>query len=315
MLWLWILTGVLLAAAAALLGAAGFFFWFSIRRRKSERTDQQYEEPDSIWNPFRQRMKEAQDYIQAHTRERVKLTSFDGLTLTALYLPVKNPRGTVIAFHGYRSLATIDFALEVEFFHRLGFDVLLPYQRSHGESQGKYITFGAKERFDCRDWAKYAAARFPGEDIFLMGISMGAATVLLSLGTEVPENVKGVVADCGFTSPWEIVRHVAKRDFHLPAFPLLYLLDLVCRGVAGFSLKEADTRKALAGSRLPVLFLHGAADDFVPVAMTQENYRACRGEKSLYLVPGAGHAQSYAADTPGCQERIGAFLRAHGQGG
>lgn len=315
MLWLWILTGVLLAAAAALLGAAGFFFWFSIRRRKSERTDQQYEEPDSIWNPFRQRMKEAQDYIQAHTREKVELTSFDGLTLTALYLPVKNPRGTVIAFHGYRSLATIDFALEVEFFHRLGFDVLLPYQRSHGESQGKYITFGAKERFDCRDWAKYAAARFPGEDIFLMGISMGAATVLLSLGTDLPGNVKGVVADCGFTSPWEIVRHVAKRDFHLPAFPLLYLLDLVCRGAAGFSLKEADTRKALAGSRLPVLFLHGAADDFVPVSMSEENYRACRGEKSLYLVPGAGHAQSYAMDTPGCQERIGAFLRAHGQGG
>ena len=144
---------------------------------------------------------------------------------------------------------------------------------------------------------------------------MGAATVLLSLGTDLPGNVKGVVADCGFTSPWEIVRHVAKRDFHLPAFPLLHLLDLVCRGIAGFSLKEVDTRKALAGSRLPVLFLHGAADDFVPVSMSEENYRACQGEKSLYLVPGAGHAQSYATDTPGCQERIGAFLRAHGQGG
>ena len=308
MLWLWILTGVLLAAAAALLGAAGFFFWFSIRRRKSERTDQQYEEPDSIWNPFRQRMKEAQDYIQAHTREKVKLTSFDGLTLTALYLPVKNPRGTVIAFHGYRSLATIDFALEVEFFHRLGFDVLLPYQRSHGESQGKYITYGVKERFDCRDWAVYAARRFGDRPLFLMGISMGAATVLMASGLELPENTRGIVADCGFTTPWEIMAHVARRDFHLPAFPLLYLLELLARLIAGFSLKGADTRQALKSTRLPVLFLHGEADDFVPLSMTEENYRACAGKKAQYLVPEAGHAQSFARDTPGCEKAIRRFL-------
>lgn len=308
MLWLWILTGVLLAAAAALLGAAGFFFWFSIRRRKSERTDQQYEEPDSIWNPFRQRMKEAQDYIQAHTRERVSITSGDGLTLTALYLPVKNPRGTVIAFHGYRSLATIDFALEVEFFHRLGFDVLLPYQRSHGESQGKYITYGVKERFDCRDWAVYAARRFGDRPLFLMGISMGAATVLMASGLELPENTRGIVADCGFTTPWEIMAHVARRDFHLPAFPLLYLLELLARLIAGFSLKGADTRQALKSTRLPVLFLHGEADGFVPLSMTEENYRACAGKKAQYLVPEAGHAQSFARDTQGCEKAIRRFL-------
>ena len=94
--------------------------------------------------PLPPRMKEAQAYIRTHTREKVKLTSFDGLELAALYLPVERPRGTVIAFHGYRSLATIDFALEVEFLHRLGYDVLLPYQRSHGESQGKYITYGGE---------------------------------------------------------------------------------------------------------------------------------------------------------------------------
>ena len=313
MLWLWILTGVLLAAAAALLGAAGFFFWFSIRRRKSERTDQQYEEPDSIWNPFRQRMKEAQAYIRAHTREKVKLTSFDGLTLTALYLPVKNPRGTVIAFHGYRSLATIDFALEVEFFHRLGFDVLLPYQRSHGESQGKYITYGVKERFDCRDWAVYAARRFGDRPLFLMGISMGAATVLMASGLELPENTRGIVADCGFTTPWEIMAHVARRDYHLPAFPLLYVLEGIARLQAGVSLRGADTRQALQKTRLPVLFLHGEADDFVPVSMTRENYAACSGEKELLLVPGAGHAQSFGVDPEGCQEAIRSFLEKHGK--
>ena len=119
----------------------------------------------------------------------------------------------------------------------------------------------------------------------------------------------GMLADCGFTSPWEIIRHVAKADFHLPAFPLLWLLDLWCRALAGFSLKEADTRKALGSSSLPVLFLHGKEDKFVPVSMTEENYRACRGEKDLYLVPGAAHAQSYGTDTPGCQARIEKLLR------
>lgn len=312
MVWLWIALAAVLAAALLLLGAAVFFFKFSIRRYRKERADEQYEEADSIWNPFAPRMKEAQAYIRAHTREKVKLTSFDGLELAALYLPVERPRGTVIAFHGYRSLATIDFALEVEFLHRLGYDVLLPYQRSHGESQGKYITYGVKERFDCQSWARYAARRWGDRPLFLMGISMGAATVLMASGLELPPNTRGIVADCGFTTPWDIMAHVAKRDFRLPPFPLLYVLDWVARLVAGFGLKEADTRKALEKNKLPVLFLHGEDDDFVPPSMTRENFAACRAEKALYLVPGAAHAQSFAVDTKGCQEQIAGFLEKYG---
>lgn len=311
MVWLWIALAAVLTAALLLLGAAVFFFKFSIRRYRRERADEQYEEADSIWNPFAPRMKEAQAYIRAHTREKVKLTSFDGLELAALYLPVERPRGTVIAFHGYRSLATIDFALEVEFFHRLGYDVLLPYQRSHGESQGKYITYGVKERFDCQSWARYAACRWGDRPLFLMGISMGAATVLMASGLELPPNTRGIVADCGFTTPWDIMAHVARRDYKLPRallWVLLSLLDLLARAAAGFSLKGADTRQALAHTQLPVLFLHGEKDDFVPVSMTEENYHACASPKALRLVPGAEHAQSFGVDTPGCEETIQRFL-------
>ena len=132
--------------------------------------------------------------------------------------------------------------------------------------------------------------------------------MLTASSLELPDTVRGVIADCGFTSPWEIMKHVAQRDFKLPGFPLLSVLDLITRMRAGFSLKGADSRKALAESSLPVLFLHGEADDFVPLSMTRENFASCAGEKDVFLVPGAGHAQSFAMDTPGCEKKIAAFL-------
>lgn len=316
-MWLWILLAALFLLLLALLGAGRYLFRFSMLRAKKEGTGREYEQDqDSIWNPFTERMKAAQGWIDEHTAETLELTSFDGLKLKALYIPAETekPRGTVLAFHGYRSLATVDFALEAEFFHGLGYRVVLPYQRSHGESQGKYITYGVKERFDCRDWARYLNRRFPGEDIFLAGISMGAATVLMAADLELPEGVRGIVADCGFTSPWDIMAHVSKRDYKLPAFPLLSVVDLMARIWAGCGLKEADARKALAKTRLPVLFIHGKADDFVPLSMTEENYQACAGEKEKFLVEGAGHAQSFAMDTEGCEKRIAAFFGRHGSG-
>lgn len=309
---LWIVLGIVLFLVLVVFAGAGYFFRFAILRSREERTDEEYEDKNSIWHPFRERMAQAQAWMRAHTAEHVSITSFDGLRLSALYIPAETeePKGTMIVLHGYRSLATIDFALEAEFLHSLGYRLLIPYQRSHGESEGTYITYGVKERFDCRDWARYAEKRFGGEeDLFLAGISMGSATVLMALGLDLPENVRGVIADCGFTMPWEIMKHVSRRDFKLPSFPLLNALDLLARSIAGFGLKEADTREALRHSRIPVLFLHGEEDDFVPLRMTRENFQACAAEKDLHLVAGAGHAQSFAVDTPGCEEKIRAFVR------
>lgn len=316
MMWIWILLAVVLLLVLAVFGAAWYFFRFSILRGSKERTEEDYYEgDDSIWKPFRESMTKAQQWLREHTEEHVSITSYDGLKLSALYVPAdaEKPRGTCIVFHGYRSLATVDFAPEVEFLHSLGYRLLVPYQRSHGESEGKYITYGVKERFDCRDWAEYIAGRFPQEDIFLMGISMGSATVMMSSDLDLPETVRGIVADCGFTSPWEIMKHVSRRDFKLPSFPLLNALDLVARLRAGFSLKGADARRSLAKTRLPVLFLHGAEDDFVPLSMTRENFAACKSEKELFIVKGAGHAQSFAVDPAGCEEKIGSFLAKYGR--
>lgn len=310
-MWIWVLLGVAVILASALYGAALYFFQLSIVRAEKERTEEDYfEGDDSIWNPFREAMTKAQQWIRENTAEHVTITSYDGLKLSALYIPgPEEPKGTMIVFHGYRSLATVDFAPEAEFLHSLGYRLLIPYQRSHGESEGSFISYGVKERFDCRDWALYAQKRFgENQPVFLMGISMGSATVMMASGLELPENVRGIVADCGFTSPWEIMKHVSRRDYHIPAFPLLNLVDLLAKRKAGFGLKESDSREALRRNKLPVLFLHGAEDDFVPVSMTEENFAACGGEKELYLVKGAGHAQSFSVDPAGCKEKIQAFV-------
>ena len=311
---LWVVFGIVVLLAAVLAGAAAFFFRFAICRRGREQDEKDFLKEGTIWHPFRARMEQAQEYIHAHTAEKLVISSFDGLRLSGLCLPLPGEaRGVIVAFHGYRSLATVDFALEVEFFHRMGYHVVLPYQRSHGESQGRYITYGVKERFDCQSWARWAAQRFGEETpVFLMGISMGAATVLMAADLDLPESVRGIVADCGFTSPWDEMAHVARRDFKLPAFPLLYLLDLAARLRAGFGLKEGDARRSLSRGGLPVLFLHGEKDDFVPFSMTRENFAACRGEKALHTVKEAAHAQSFGMDTPGCERAIAAFLRKYG---
>lgn len=325
-MWLWILLGVLAVLVIALFGAAWYFFKLSIVREEREKTEADFVAEDSLWKDHREVVDQAQKWMAENAEEHVQITSHDGLKLSAIYIPagvdkpgICKPRGTCIVFHGYRSLATVDFAPEAEFLHSLGYRLLAPYQRSHGESEGKYITYGVKERFDCRDWARYIDARFPGEDIFLMGISMGSATVMMSSDLDLPRTVRGIVADCGFTTPWEIMAHVAKKDYKLPAFPLLHLVDLIARRRAGYALKGADSRKALAKTSLPVLFIHGEADDFVPLYMTKENYEAChtlskQGDKELYTVPGAGHALSFCVDPHGCEEKIAAFLSKNGSG-
>lgn len=313
-MWVWIIVGIIVLLVLALFGAAWYFFKFSIVRNVPERDEESYYHgDDSIWSPFQESMREAQKWMRANCEEHVKIKSFDGLMLSALYISaeVEQPKGTMIVFHGYRSLATVDFAPEVQFLHGLGYRLIVPYQRSHGESGGKYITYGVNERYDCRDWAQYVNDRFPGEDIFLSGISMGSATVMMASNLDLPQTVRGIIADCGFTSPWEIMAHVAKRDHNLPSFPILNLVNLYANLFAKVDLKAGDARKALAQTKLPVLFIHGDQDDFVPMYMTDENFKACASEKELYIVKGAGHAQSFAADPEGCEEKMQAFLAKH----
>lgn len=244
----------------------------------------------------------------------VAIKSHDGLKLHGIWVEAENPKGTILLAHGYRSTKLVDFALVYELYHKLGMNILVPDQRSHGESEGKYITFGVKESRDMVSWVEYHNASFGKFPLILSGLSMGASTMLYLADSDLPDNVKGIIADCGFTSPKEIISSVFHRVISLPAGPALWVADIFARIFAGFRLNEKDTRQTLKNSKLPVLMVHGTGDGFVPCEMTQQGYDACTGKKDLLLVEGAEHGVSFLVDREGYAEKVLSFLRENVEG-
>ena len=262
--------------------------------------------------PYKDMILAERDWYRAQKKEQICLTSYDGLRLAAELLPAETPCGrTIILFHGYRSDAEMDFSCIFRYYHELGLNILAVSQRSHGQSEGKYICFGVRERFDCVQWAEYAAERFgPEEDIFLGGVSMGASTVLMASGLGLPENVRGIIADCGFSSPEEEFRYILGRA-HIPVHPVMDVLDIVSGKIAGFRFGECSAVDAVKKSRVPILFVHGQEDDFVPPYMSDMAYEACASEKKIVRVDHAGHGMSYLAETERCREALRDFIESH----
>lgn len=232
-------------------------------------------------------------WVESHDCMDVFTTSYDGLRLHALWIPAENARGTLLFAHGYRSTKFLDFAFAFDFYHNMGMNLLIPDQRAHGESEGKYITFGVKESRDMLSWLNYHNENYGSVPVILSGISMGASTMMYLADKVLPDNVRGIVADCGFTSPKDILSVIFKRVTHLPAAPSLVVTDLLAGLFAGFRLNEEDSRRTLRKNRLPIFMVHGVDDSFVPCSMTKDGYAVCAGKKQLLLVDGAEHGVSF----------------------
>ena len=273
-----------------------------------------WEEPANLhatqWAPLADRIKENIQYLQDHQVRDIFTRSKDGLKLRARWLPADNPIGSILLFHGYRSCSLADFSVVIPFYHSLGFNLLLADQRSHGNSEGKYITFGIREHEDVLRWIEYHNEQMGPIPVYLGGMSMGAATVLMAAGRDLPDNIRGVCADCGFTDPEQILRHVMKK-VRVPAYPLLKIADWYAKILGKFSFREYSTVKAMENCRIPVLMLHGTEDHFVPCEMSKQAFAACNAEKQLILVEGASHGTSYLTDQVRCQQAIKKFLLSH----
>ena len=240
--------------------------------------------------------------------ETVTIQSFDGLELVGHLVTCPEPRRLILAFHGWRSNWARDFCMVAPFWQEQHCNVLYVEQRAQGGSQGKYMGFGLLERKDCLSWAQWADSQDFGLPIYLSGISMGATTVLMAAGEDLPASVRGIQADCGFTSPKAIWKHVTESNLHLSSTPLRQLVtDLSFRRKLHQGLGSYSTLTALKGAAIPVLFIHGTEDRFVPIQMTYDNYLACTAPRRLVVVPGAAHAMSYVQEPETCQRAMRSF--------
>lgn len=283
------------AGTAAGLALAGGYWGFRYACDRAPEPDWESEASirGSAYAEFAESIPVAAQWLKKHNAQDVYTQSFDGLRLAGKWVPAENPKATIILFHGYHTHYLHDFAGIFSLYHSIGLNLLLVNQRAHGASEGKYITFGVRERKDVRSWVEFHNRTHGMDNVFLGGMSMGASTVLFAAGDELPPNVRGISADCGFSSPAEIMAHVIRRSFHLPPKLVLPLMNVWTSSVGGFRLWECDTRSTLAKTKIPVIFIHGTADTFVPCDMSRAGYAACTSPKEILEVEGAGHGRSY----------------------
>ena len=301
-----------LAAGLSAVAVAGFRTAV-VRRDLTPEQERQHLERGS-WRDCLEEIDREMAWFRAQKPEELTIRSRDGLKLCGSYLEAPDAKACMLLCHGYRSRGGLDFALVLRTLYEHGCSVLVIDQRAHGRSEGKYIAYGVLERYDCQQWAWFLHAKLGGRvPIFLEGMSMGASTVMMAAELALPPSVVGIIADCGYNSPWEELRHCIKYRYHLPVFPVLPLTELMCRLVAGYSLKGASAAASLANSPLPLLIIHGMDDDFVPATMTAENYAAAAGEKRQILVPGARHALSYLVDRGRLEKELMDFIDSHAE--
>ena len=303
-----IVTAVIGVVAAAELGIAAYFYRRTMIRGNAK-TDRTIKMAGTDWNqhmPFIQARKEAM-LSEKHSDEW--LMSADGLRLHATWFPQGECKKIVICFHGYTSQGMKDYLGLSGYYLKNGYSMLLVDERAHGESEGKYIGFGCLDRIDALKWINWVLRKC-GEDveILLHGTSMGGATVLMMSSLELPAQVKGIVSDCAFTSPKEVFSHVLKSMYHLPAFPVMNISNFLNKRFAGYGLDECNAAREVKKAKVPILFIHGSGDTFVPYSMCETMYENCASSKKKLIIEGAAHAECYYKDTDAYENALIEFI-------
>lgn len=260
------------------------------------------------YDPYRPEMRRIFQTLKERPYEFVTIRSYDGLILAGHYYHVKDGAPLDIGFHGYRSSYLVDFSGGSELSFEMEHNLLLIDQRAHGKSGGRTITFGIKERLDLLKWVEYAVNRFGSDTpIFLYGVSMGGATVLMASNLNLPSNVKGIVADCPYTNVMDIILHVA-RDMPIPLFLVKPFVIIGAKIYGGFDVNEIDAPTALHDAKVPVLIIHGDGDTLVPCTMSEAAVTANPQKVKRYIIPGAEHGICYLVDTKKYHQLVKTFV-------
>lgn len=245
------------------------------------------------YEPYYEKIKSYANATKEISHTEFCITSFDGLKLYGKYYECEKNAPIELMFHGYRGKAERDLAGGVQRCFKLGRNALIVDQRCSGKSEGKVITFGIREHKDCLAWVDFMVNHFGADvKIILTGISMGASTVLIAGGCELPKNVIGILADCGFNSAKEIIKSEIRR-IGLPADLSFFFVKMGAKIFGNFDIEEISAEQAVTKCKVPVIFFHGEADDFVPCEMSRKIYAACASKKQLITVKDAGHGLSF----------------------
>lgn len=262
----------------------------------------------SQYDPYRDEMKRIYHQLNNRPCEFVTTLSHDGLKLSGRYYHVKDGAPLDIGFHGYRSHPMTDFSGGSELSFQMGHNLLLIDERAHGKSDGRTIAFGIQERHDVLSWIIYALERFGSETkIVLYGVSMGAATVLMASELDLPNNVKGIIADCPYAVPMDIILHVGQK-MPIPNWLIHPFVILGAKIYGGFDIRETDALRAVEKSAVPILLIHGEDDRYVPCEMSESVVQANPKMVVRHTFPGAAHGISYLSDTKRYQKIVREFM-------
>lgn len=231
----------------------------------------------------------SEKWSESIQQKQVEVKANDNITLRGTeYLNQEETNKWAIILHGYRSNPSSVLTIG-EHFSEKGYNVLIPSMRACADSEGEYVGMGWLDKEDLKCWINLIIEENKNAEIILHGSSMGAATVLMASGDELPANVKNIIADSGYTSVWDIFASEAKARFNLPEFPVLNMFQIVANRKAKYDIKEASSLEQVKKSTTPILFIHGDKDDFVPEYMCEKLYDATNCKKEKLIIHGAGH--------------------------
>lgn len=304
-----VLTVVMLLIVGGGYGIGNYFINYALSpvSNSNERNVDDKEKASSgaekiIQTNLQEEVKKAKSFEKETTSVQIKN---NGLKLNAKYKDNQSHQW-VIVIHGYKSNNTNMMPYGMAY-SKKGYNVLLPNNRAHGDSEGEYIGMGWLDKDDIEKWIQWIVEKDSKAQIILHGVSMGGATTMMVSGDNV-EHVIGYIEDCGYTSVWDIFKSELSKRFSLPSFPVLDLANIVASMKAGYSFKEASSLEQVKKCQKPMLFIHGGKDDFVPTEMVYELYQNAKCEKELYIVDEAGHAESKNYNPDAYWEKVFSFL-------
>lgn len=309
----YILLGVVVLLCIGVIVGSDYMVKFSLSPRENR------ENVESVKAYFQEKNPDLVGWVEENINKGILTDTFvtmpSGERHHGYFLKNENAHGrTAVVVHGYKSCAYHMLNFAKMFYDQFDCNVVLPDLHAHFLSEGEMIQMGWKDADDVLQWIEVAHDRFSEEGVesklLVMGISMGAATIMNISGKEnLPPYIKGFIEDCGYTSVWDEFAHVGKRDFGLPKFPLLHIASKMCDRRYGWNFQEASPLESVKRSTLPMLFIHGDSDDFVPSWMVHPLYEAKQGEKYLWIAPGSAHAKAYTDHPEEYIEQVVAFAQ------